>query len=98
MMMIMTMMMMIIKTGNDFIMLNMYQVMTFIYTYTWASLVAQIVKNWPAIHETQVQSLDWEDFFPGEDSGFSSILACRIPWTEEPGELQYMDSQRVGHD
>ena len=71
MMMIVTMMMMIIKTGNDFIMLNMYQVMTFIYTYTWASLVAQIVKNWPAIPETQVQSLDWEDFFPGEDNSFS---------------------------
>ena len=65
--------------------------------YYWASLVAQMVKNLPTIWETWVRSLGWEDprrrawqptpvFLPGES-----------PWTEEPGELQSMGSQRVRH-
>ena len=62
----------------------------------WASLVAQTVKNLPAVQETWVQSLGWED--PLEDSmaTHSSILAWSIPWTEEPGRLQSMGLQRVG--
>ena len=51
-----------------------------------ASLVAQTVKNLPAVQETWVRSLGWESF-PGEGNGNSSILAWRIPWTEEPGRL-----------
>ena len=61
---------------------------------TKSSLVAQTVKNPPAIWETWVQSLGWED--PLEKKIHSSILAWRIPWTEEPGRLQSMESQRVG--
>ena len=70
----------------------------FVYLLTWASLVAQTVKNLPAIHETWVRPLGWED--PLEDSmaTHSSILAWRIPWTEELGGLQSMWSQRVQLD
>ena len=64
----------------------------------WASLVAQTVKNLPAMQETQVQSLNWEDPLEKGIATHSSILAWRIPWTEEPGGLQSMGSQRVGHD
>ena len=63
-----------------------------------ASLVAQMIKNLPAILETQVQSLGWEDPLEKGMATHSSILAWRIPWTEEPGRLQSMGSQRVGHD
>ena len=52
-----------------------------------ASLVAQTVKNLPAIQETQVQSLDWEDPLEKRVAIHFSILAWRIPWTEEPGVL-----------
>ena len=61
-------------------------------------MVAQIVKNPPAMWETQVQSLGWEDPLEKGIATHSSILAWRIPWTEEPGGLQSMGSQRVGHD
>ena len=64
----------------------------------WASLVAQMVKNLPAMWETQVQSLGQEDPLDKEMATHSSILAWRIPWTEEAGRLQYMGSQRVRHD
>ena len=50
--------------------------------YSWASLVAQLVKNPPAICETRFQSLDWEDPLEKETATHSSILAWRIPWTE----------------
>ena len=50
--------------------------------------MAQVVKNLPAIQETRVQSLGWEDPLEKEIATHSSILAQRIPWTEEPGELQ----------
>ena len=51
------------------------------------SLVAQLVKNLPAMRETGVPSLDWEDPLEKEMATHSSILAWRIPWTEEPGGL-----------
>ena len=60
--------------------------------------MVQTVKNPPAMQETQVQSLDGEDPLEKEMATHSSILAWRIPWTEEPGGLQSMGSQRVGHD
>ena len=62
------------------------------------SLVAQMVKNLPAMLETRVQSLGQENPLEKELATHSSILAWRIPWTEEPGRLQFMGSQRVGHD
>ena len=62
------------------------------------SLVAQKVKNLPAMWETQVQSLGQKDPVEKEQATHSSILAWRIPWTEEPGGLQSMESQRVRHD
>ena len=62
-------------------------------------LVAQMVKNLPAVQETQVQFLGWEDPLEQEmATRDSSILAWRIPWTEEPGGLQSTGSQRVQHD
>ena len=64
----------------------------------WASLVAQMVKNLPAIQETRVQSLSWEDLLDKGMATHSIILSWRIPWTEEPGGLQSIGSQRVGHD
>ena len=63
-----------------------------------ASLEAQTVKRLPTIQETQVQSLGWEDPLEKEMATHSSIPAWKIPWTEEPGRLQSMGSQRVGHD
>ena len=60
--------------------------------------MAQTVKNPPAIQETWVQSLGQEDPLENRMATHSSILAWRIPWTEEPGELESMRSQRVGHD
>ena len=54
---------------------------------SWASLVAQLVKNLPAMQETWVRSLGWEDPLEKGKATHSSILAWRIPWTEEPGGL-----------
>ena len=65
------------------------------------SLVVQMVKNLPALQEmqeTQAQSLSWEDPLEKEMATHSSILAWRIPWTEEPCGLHSVGSQRVGHD
>ena len=53
----------------------------------WASLVAQMIKTLPAVQETWVRSLGWEDPLEDEMATHSSILAWRIPWTEEPGRL-----------
>ena len=64
----------------------------------WASLVAQMVKRLLAMQETWVQSLGWEDPLEKEMATHSSTLAWKIPWTEEPGRLQSMGSQSVGHD
>ena len=60
--------------------------------------MAQMVKNLPAMQETQVPSLGQEDPLEKEMATHSSILAWRIPWTEEPGGQQSTGSQRVGHD
>ena len=57
-----------------------------------------MVKNPLTVQETQVRSLGWEDPLERGMATHSSILAWRIPWTEEPGRLQPMGSQRVGHD
>ena len=61
-----------------------------------ASLVAHLVKNLPAVWETGVRSLGWEDPVEEGMATPSSILALRIPWTEEPGGLRSMGSRRVG--
>jgi len=64
----------------------------------WASLVAQMVKNPPAVREAWVLSLGWEDPLEKGTAIHSGILAWRIPRTEEPGRLQCMGLQRVRHD
>ena len=63
-----------------------------------SSLVTQLVKNLPAMRESQVRSLSWEDLLEEGMATHSSIPARRIPWTEEPGGLQSTGSQRVGYD
>ena len=63
--------------------------------------VGSAVKNLPAVQEpleTRVQPLGWEDPLEEGMATHSSVLACRIPWTEEPGGLQSMEWQRVRHD
>ena len=60
--------------------------------------MAQTVKRLPTMSEIQVQSLGQEDLLEKEMATHSSILAWRIPWTEEPDRLQSMVLQRVGHD
>ena len=67
------------------------------FQYSWASLVAQTVKNPPAMQGTWVRSLDWEEPLEKGMATHSSILAQRIPWTEQPGGLQFMGSKRVVH-
>ena len=67
-------------------------------TFKGASLVAQIVKSLPAMQETQVQFLCWEDPLEKEMETHSSILAWRIPWMEDHLRLQSMGSQRIRHD
>ena len=62
------------------------------------NLVTQIVKNPPAMWETWVRSLGWEDPLEEGMATHSSILCWRIPWTEEPGRLVYRLLRRVGHD
>ena len=66
--------------------------------YFGASLVAQAVKRLPAMQETWARSLGQEDPLEKEMATHSSIPAWRIPWTEEPGRLQSVGSQKVGHD
>ena len=60
--------------------------------------MAQLVKNLPAMRETWVQFLGQEDLLEEGRATHSSVLAWRIPWTEEAGGLQSLGSQRVGHD
>ena len=69
----------------------------FLLTSPGASLVAHVVKNLSAMQETQVPSLGQADALEKETATYSSILAWRIPWTEEPG-LKSTVSQRVRHD
>ena len=61
-------------------------------------LVSEMVRRLRTMRETRVQFLDWEDLLEKEMATHSSILAWRIPWTEEPDRLQSMGLQRVGHD
>ena len=63
-----------------------------------ASLIAQLVKNLPALRETWIQSLVWKDPLEECMATHSNILAWRIPWTKEPGGLQSIGSQRVRHN
>ena len=71
---------------------------SFLHRFHGASLVAQTVKNLPALQATWVRSLGWEDPLKKGMATHSSSLAWRIPRTEEPGRLQSTGSQRVGHD
>ena len=66
--------------------------------YSWASFVAQLVNNLPAMWETWVWSLGWEDPLEKGKATHSSILAWRIPGTGQPGGLPSMGSHRVGHN
>ena len=66
--------------------------------YHRASLVAQMVKNLPAMQETWIRSLGQEDPLEKEMATHYSILAWKIPWTEEPGGVKSMGSQRVRQD
>ena len=68
------------------------------YAILWASLVALMEKNLPAMWETWVRSLGWEDPLEEGVATHSSVLAWRIPMDREPGGLQSMGSQRVGHN
>ena len=85
-----------------FILFKIYLLIYFwlcwVFVTAWASLVAQMVKHPPAKQKTRVWSLGWEDPVEKEMVTHSSILAWKIPWTEEPGRLQSMGSQRVGHN
>ena len=93
-------------TGRFFTTRAMWEALSYIiymhthtHTHTHrASLVAQTVKNLPAMRGTWVRSLGQEDPLEKEMATRSSILAWRIPWTEKPGGLQSTGSQRVGHD
>ena len=64
----------------------------------WASLVALLVKNLPAMQETWISTLGPEDPLEKKMATHSSILAWEIPWTEKPGGLQFVGLQRVGHE
>ena len=66
--------------------------------YSWASLVAQTIKNLPALQETWVHSLGWEIPLEKGIATHSNILAWGIPWTEEPGGPQSMGLKRVRHE
>ena len=68
------------------------------YVLSRTSLVAQTVKCLPTMWETWIQSLGQEDPLEKEMATHSSTLAWKIPWTEEPGTLQSMESERVGHN
>ena len=74
-----------------------YIIYIHIYPSIWVSLVAQMVKNPPALQETWLWSVAWEDPLEEGMATHSSILTWRMPWTEEPGGLQSMGSQRVRH-
>ena len=69
-----------------------------VFLVVMTSLVTQMIKHPPTMRETQFRSMGWEDPLEKEMATHSSILAWRIPWTEEPGGLQSTGSQRFGHD
>ena len=66
--------------------------------FFYYSYRGQKVESLPAMRENWVRFLGWEDPLEKEMASYSSILSWKIPWTEEPGRLQSMGSQRVGHD
>ena len=66
--------------------------------FSVTSLGAQMIKHLPTVWETRVQSLGQEDLLEKERATHSNILVWKIPWTEEPGRLQSMGSQRVRHE
>ena len=66
--------------------------------YSWVSLVAQMLKNLPTMQETWVRSLGWEDPWEKTRQPTPVLLPGESPWTDEPGRLQSMGSQRVGHE
>ena len=68
------------------------------FTFVFLIQVVLVVKNLPAMQETWVRSLGWEDPLEKGMATHSSVLSWRISWTEEPGGLQSMESQRVRHD
>ena len=72
--------------------------MTNLDSILWAYLLAQTVKHLPTMQDTRVQSLGWEDPLEKEMATHTSILAWKIPWTEDPGRLQSMGLQRVRYD
>ena len=78
-------------SGTPLVRLSVYCILL----HPWASLVAQMEKNPPAMQETGVQSLGRQDPLAEGMATHSSILAWRIPWTEEPGGLQSMELQRL---
>jgi len=65
------------------------------YKDIWASLVAQMVRNLPAMQETWVQSLGWEDPLERGMATHSDVLVWRIPWTEDPGKLQFVGCKEL---
>ena len=69
-----------------------------LFYYTLLSLVDQLVNNPPAMRETLVRSLSWDEHLEKGTATHSSTLAWKIPWMEEPGRLQSMGSQRIRHD
>ena len=84
--------------SGQFSELAMSTTMSWVRFFGGASLVAQRVKRLPAMQETWVRSPGQEDPLKKEMATHSSTLAWKIPWTEKPGRLQSMGSQRVGHD
>ena len=87
-----------LTSGSRKIVIRIYHDFKRILLITESSLVAQMFKCLPAMWETWVRSLGWEDLLEKETATHSSTLTWRIPRTEEPGRLQSMGSQRVGHD
>ena len=93
-----------IYSGFSFVELSIIFILSHIfkiksqYVSFWASLMAQTIKHLSAMQETQIWSLGWEDSLEKEMATHSSILAWRIPWTEEPGRLQSIGLKRVRHD
>ena len=84
---------MIIPPAEFFFLKIVLGIQYFVFLYR---ILAQMVKNLPAMQETQIQFLGWEDPLEKETATHSSFLAWEIPWTEEPGGLQSMGSQESG--
>ena len=76
----------------------LFQFQPFSQYLAWTSLVTQVVKNLPATQETWVWSLGWEDALEKGMATYPSLLAWRTPWIGQPGRIQSLGSQRVGHD